>query len=239
MANRRFRNWAILFVLFVIFVVWGTYYNNDCRALTPPIPRKTLRNSVELQDLYSTLFNSNGPCPAIWRDILPPDRDQVPNDAPEFPIAFTVVAHKEFARLARLLRMIYRPQNTYCIHIDKRSSQQFRTAVENLASCLGENVVLIPKEESTEVKWGDANVFEPQLVCARNLLRKNAEWRYMVNCVGQEFPLRTNREMVAALKALNGSNLIEIMDNLLHWRLGGNTPPFQVIIFISCAFLNI
>ncbi|KAH9514867.1 Beta-1,3-galactosyl-O-glycosyl-glycoprotein beta-1,6-N-acetylglucosaminyltransferase [Bulinus truncatus] len=43
----------------------------------------------------------------------------------DFPIAFTMLAYKDVEMVERLLRSIYRPQNYYCIHVDKKSDDQF------------------------------------------------------------------------------------------------------------------
>ena len=40
-----------------------------------------------------------------------------------FPIAYSLLMHKEVEQAERLLRAIYRPQNSYCIHIDKMQVQ--------------------------------------------------------------------------------------------------------------------
>ena len=40
----------------------------------------------------------------------------------------------------------------------------------------------------------------------RRLLAHPARWRYLLNLTGQEFPLKTNRELVAILQAFRGAN---------------------------------
>ncbi len=205
--SRRRIKLCALFAPVVLFCgAWAVFYTR--RQDRPATSSGVSLDSAGLQHLFfSSYAPPNKPhphCPNKLQDILLAGYHEIPHDAPDFPIAFTVVAHREFSRLVRLLRMIYRPQNSYCIHIDKRSTPEFRLAIENLLSCFGPNIHLISTEQSVEVQWGDASVFEPQLVCAKSLLSANFKWRYLVNCVGQEFPLRTNREMVAALKSLNG-----------------------------------
>ncbi|KAM7533120.1 hypothetical protein Aperf_G00000123197 [Anoplocephala perfoliata] len=122
-------------------------------------------------------------------------------------IAFTMVIHKDILQVARLLRMIHRINNYYCIHLDARSTGTFREAVEGMARCFGANVELVPPEKRVAVVWGDESVLRPQLICGEQALERHQTWKYLINIVGQEFPLRTNLELIAALKALNGSNL--------------------------------
>ena len=36
----------------------------------------------------------------------------------EFPLAFSILFHKDLEQVENLLRTIYRPQNWYCLHLD-------------------------------------------------------------------------------------------------------------------------
>ena len=38
------------------------------------------------------------------------------------------------------------------------------------------------------------------------LWRMRSKWRYFINLTGQEFPLKTNKELVKILKAYRGAN---------------------------------
>ncbi|VDO03499.1 unnamed protein product [Rodentolepis nana] len=144
-------------------------------------------------------------------------------------VAFTIVVHKDIKQIARLLRMIHRKNNYYCIHTDSRSRLSFENALEGLATCFGSNVELVPKYKRVAVFWGDETVLRPQFICAEQALRRHSSWKYLLNIVGQEFPLKTNMEIVAALKALNGSNMIEARDlGYLRIRTLGKRLPNNV-----------
>lgn len=123
----------------------------------------------------------------------------------EFPIAFSLLVFKDMEQVERLLRAIYRPQNYYCIHIDAKSPSVFRRAVETLASCF-ENVFI--SSRSVRVQWGGFSVLEPELICMEELW-KYKKWKYFINLTGQEFPLKTNWDLVKILKAYNGANDLE------------------------------
>ena len=56
------------------------------------------------------------------------------------------------------------------------------------------------------VQWGTFSVLESDLTCMRDLLRINKKWKYLINLTAQEFPLKTNYELVKILKAYNGAN---------------------------------
>nr|VZI51327.1 unnamed protein product [Spirometra erinaceieuropaei] len=126
----------------------------------------------------------------------------------EFTIGFAIAVFKDINQVARLLRIIYRPQNFYVFHVDRKSSDEFYQAVVEVQKCFGENVHVVPREESVNVRWFTFTVLELELISARKLLQMG-QWKYFINLTGQELPLRTNLELVSALRALNGSNLVE------------------------------
>ena len=43
----------------------------------------------------------------------------------------------------------------------------------------------------------------------KDLLQYNSDWKYVINLPSQEFPLKTNEDLVHILQILNGSNEIK------------------------------
>ncbi|KAH9514866.1 Beta-1,3-galactosyl-O-glycosyl-glycoprotein beta-1,6-N-acetylglucosaminyltransferase [Bulinus truncatus] len=145
----------------------------------------------------------------------------------DFPIAFSMLVYKDVEMVERLLRSIYRPQNYYCIHVDRKSDENFMNAVSSIASCF-ENVFLIPREIS--VHWGQFSVLEPELMCMKQLWRYG-KWKYFINLTGQEFPLKTNRELVQILTAYKGANDVDgTIKRADSWRWGSIPPPHNLTI---------
>jgi len=105
----------------------------------------------------------------------------------------------------RLLRLIYRPHNVYCIHVDAKSTAELRHSLETIASCL-DNVFLATPP--VDVRWGKVSIVHAEMLCMKQLLDYPA-WKYFINLVGRDFPLRTNRELVKILTAYNGSNDVD------------------------------
>ncbi|CAL8085950.1 unnamed protein product [Calicophoron daubneyi] len=126
----------------------------------------------------------------------------------DFPLAFNILVFTDLERAVRLLRAIYRPQNSYCIHVDKKSTKEYVRTLKIAATCFGNNVFLVPDSERRDVRWGEISILEAELICFKVLMKSGRNWKYLINLTGQEFPLRTNWELVVALKALNGSNLV-------------------------------
>lgn len=113
-------------------------------------------------------------------------------------------------QLERMLRLIYRPQNVYCIHVDAKSSSSVHRAVHAIASCFN-NVILA--SQAIDIHWGEFSLLEAELICLQQLFNRSEPWRYYVNLMGREFPLRTNLELVQIFKAYNGANDV---DGTLH-----------------------
>ena len=121
------------------------------------------------------------------------------------PIAFGLTVHKGACLLERLLRAIYMPNNVYCIHIDKKASAVFRTAIMAIKRCLP-NVIVA--ENSLDVTWGHITIVEAQFSCMEELLKSPVEWKYYISLVAQDFPLYDNKQIVRALQRLNNTNNI-------------------------------
>ncbi|CAL1534672.1 unnamed protein product [Lymnaea stagnalis] len=141
----------------------------------------------------------------------------------EFPIAFSIVAFKNSEMVERLLRAIYRPQNYYCIHVDVKASNGFLRAISAVAQCFPN--VFLPLNR-LKVTWGTFSVLESELSCMRELGRYK-KWKYFINLTGQEFPLKTNFELVKILKSYNGANNIEgVLKRANQYRWKNKPPPF-------------
>lgn len=123
-----------------------------------------------------------------------------------FPLAFTLVVHKNAPMVERILHAIYAPHNVYCIHYDQKSSSAFIQAMKNLAGCVP-NVFISSRLES--VQYAHISRLNADLNCLSDLLRSEVTWSYVINLCGQDFPLKSNYELVQELRRLNGSNMLE------------------------------
>jgi len=140
-----------------------------------------------------------------WRNYIniPLSEEEI-----KFPIAYILTIHKKLRQFELLLRAIYRPNNIYCIHVDKKSPQQFKENVMKIASCLP-NVFVA--SQSVNLIYSHYSRVEADLVCMKNLLEKRNEvnWKYVINLCGQDFPIKTNYDIVKSLQMLNGMNNLE------------------------------
>ena len=145
-----------------------------------------------------------------------------------FPLAFTILTYNNVEQFERLLRAIYRPQNVYCIHIDKKSSNVIHQAIESIAQCF-DNVFISTRLE--RIVYAGFSRLKADLNCMQdlsfpnfahpNLKYKNftLDWKYLLNLASSEFPLRTNYELVKILHMFNGANDIEWITNFQRERV--------------------
>ena len=145
-------------------------------------------------------------CPAFTRERGYATSDDVTQEDREFPIAYSIVFHKDVGLVERLLKSIYQPQNFYCLHVDKRSSREVHDATEALVTCFP-NVFIASDLE--EVVYASFTRLKADINCMKDLATKDKKWKYLINLTGQVFPLKTNSEIVKILTIYNGANDIE------------------------------
>lgn len=106
----------------------------------------------------------------------------------------------------RLLRAIYAPQNFYCVHVDNKSQPSIKAAIEGIVSCFP-NVFMV--SQPVTVVYAAWPRVQADINCMADLYKVSAEWKYFINLCGQDFPLKTNLEMVRVLRSLKGANSME------------------------------
>ncbi|XP_021007995.1 beta-1,3-galactosyl-O-glycosyl-glycoprotein beta-1,6-N-acetylglucosaminyltransferase [Mus caroli] len=168
-----------------------------------------------------------------------------------FPIAYSIVVHHKIEMLDRLLRAIYMPQNFYCIHVDRKAEEFFLDAVQGIASCF-DNVFVASQLES--VVYASWSRVKADLNCMKDLYRMNANWKYLINLCGMDFPIKTNLEIVRKLKCSTGENSLEtekmppnkeerwkkrytVVDGkLVNTGIGKAPPPLKTPLFSGSAY---
>uniref|UniRef100_UPI00193ADC8A beta-1,3-galactosyl-O-glycosyl-glycoprotein beta-1,6-N-acetylglucosaminyltransferase 3-like n=1 Tax=Styela clava TaxID=7725 RepID=UPI00193ADC8A len=124
-----------------------------------------------------------------------------------YPIAYIISVYKGLYSFENLLRLIYHPQNIYCIHIDQKSDPTFQKRVKEIVDCF-DNVFLA--STMTEVYYTHWTIVQSSLNCLTDLVgvKKSYQWNYVFNLCGLDLPTKSNLEIVRALKNLNGTNSV-------------------------------
>ena len=123
----------------------------------------------------------------------------------QFPLAFAILMYENVEQFERLLRLIYRPQNFYCVHVDSDASSSVLQGVQSIVQCF-DNVILASKQE--KVLYATVSRLQADLNCMQDLI-KYPSWKYLLNVANTELPLKTNSELVKILTIYRGYNDIE------------------------------
>ncbi|XP_039659092.1 beta-1,3-galactosyl-O-glycosyl-glycoprotein beta-1,6-N-acetylglucosaminyltransferase-like [Perca fluviatilis] len=210
---------------------------------------KDFRKSVQIPDEY--YINATQDCRKfkLSRKYLTFPLSQ---EEEEFPLAFSMVVHHKVQTFERLLRAIYAPQNIYCVHVDNKSEASVFPAISAITSCFP-NVFLVSK--AVNVVYAAWPRVQADLNCMADLYNAKTKWKYFINLCGQDFPLKTNLEIVRALHSLKGSNSLESekLPGEKQWRVSnvyqivdgkiqekGKTkkpPPFNLPIMSGNAYI--
>lgn len=62
----------------------------------------------------------------------------------------------------RFLMALYHPNNMYCVHVDKKSTEDVKNAVKSIANCF-DNVFVATQLDV--VQWGGFSLLKSQLNC--------------------------------------------------------------------------
>ena len=152
----------------------------------------------------SALYDYNTSCSQIKEEFL--NNFYTSEVERMFPIAFTLVVHKNAQQTVRFLKAIYRPHNLYCIHPDPNSGEDFTDIFKLLSQCLSN--VFLPAHIHNVTYDTQSTIFEAQLCCLRELEKHPSKWYYVINLCSRELPLKTNRFIVESLRALNGTSIV-------------------------------
>uniref|UniRef100_A0A3B4YCP0 Glucosaminyl (N-acetyl) transferase 1 n=1 Tax=Seriola lalandi dorsalis TaxID=1841481 RepID=A0A3B4YCP0_SERLL len=124
----------------------------------------------------------------------------------DFPLAYSIVVHHKVQNFERLLRAIYVPHNIYCIHVDKKSDPSVFSTIMAITSCFPNTFMVSQPVSVVYAAWPRV---QADLNCMADLYKASTKWKYFINLCGQDFPLKTNLEMVRMLRSLKGGNSLE------------------------------
>ncbi|XP_023137330.2 beta-1,3-galactosyl-O-glycosyl-glycoprotein beta-1,6-N-acetylglucosaminyltransferase 7 [Amphiprion ocellaris] len=165
--------------------------SSECKAFLPGAEKGVEWNQLDCQ-VESYIHNSRMPCSILTRDLHFITRP-LSREEEDYPLAFIVTVHKELELFVRLLRAIYMPQNVYCVHVDAKAPREYQAAVRKLVSCF-QNIFLSSRSET--VTYAGFSRLQADLNCMEDLAKSKIGWRKVVNLCGQDFPVKSNLELV-------------------------------------------
>lgn len=175
-------------------------FSRYCRTFLPGAAQETLwqRHACQVERYLLDRVGGQGlDCPQLIRD-LHFITSSLSREEEDYPIAFILTVHKELELMIRLLRAIYTPQNVYCIHVDAKASPQYRAAIKQLVGCFP-NAFL--SSHSEIVAYAGFSRLQADIDCMKDLVRSPVPWRKVINLCGQDFPVKSNLELVRYMQS--------------------------------------
>jgi hypothetical protein len=126
-------------------------------------------------------------------------------------IAYLLLVHRYPEQFKRLFKAIYDPRNLYLVHVDKNAGpgldRDLRAFVGSYA-----NAELL---EGKKALWGGYSLVDAELRGMERLLQMGPKWTHFINLSGQDFPLKTQSEIMAHLALHPGREFIKISNQRL------------------------
>ncbi|XP_051826666.1 LOW QUALITY PROTEIN: N-acetyllactosaminide beta-1,6-N-acetylglucosaminyl-transferase-like [Antechinus flavipes] len=220
-----------LFVLVLLITLIFVLFYNHKLLVQKSIQRKTVSNSAELlevcnQIIKGRLFFFNKSVLSTSDRVITCKQQLNQNHyikkslsekEVKFPLAYIIVINKDFEIFERLFRAVYMPQNVYCIYVDKKAGLEFYIEVKGFLNFFS-NAFLASKMEY--VVYTGISKIQAELNCMRNLIASEVQWKYIINICGQDFPLKTNKEIIQHLKRFKGKNITSgvLSPEYMIWR---------------------
>ncbi|XP_025254130.1 beta-1,3-galactosyl-O-glycosyl-glycoprotein beta-1,6-N-acetylglucosaminyltransferase 7 [Theropithecus gelada] len=210
-------------------------------------------------ELCSALFEGKGAAPQIAKFCKTPHKSEIhahlhtpgncsrisqglhfitrplSKEEGDFSLAYIITIHKELAMFVQLLRAIYVPQNVYCIHVDEKTPKKYKTAVQTLVNCF-ENVFISSKRQ--KMAYAGFTRLQADINCMKDLVHSKFQWNYVINLCGQDFPIKTNREIVHYIRSKwNDKNITPgaIQPPHINNRFK-DKPPHNLTIYFGSAY---
>lgn len=148
-------------------------------------------------------------------------------------LAYFILAHKNPAQIARLLKAIAHPDNVCVLHYEKRAPQSEHQALARMAQEFP-NVHILP---SRSILWGRFSVIGSQLDGLKQCLALGDRWTHFITLSGQDFPLQPQAGMVAQLAAARETSFLSYFDPVAepHWK---NLDDRTSRVYIESALLE-
>jgi len=123
-------------------------------------------------------------------------------------LAYCILAHKNPAQIARLLKAIAHPDNVCTLHYEKRAPRSEHDAIARLAQEFP-NVHLLP---SRPILWGRYSQIATQIEGMEHALRISRNWSHFITLSGQDYPLKPQPEMIRELSVTSSSSFVSFFD---------------------------
>lgn len=118
------------------------------------------------------------------------------------------MVHRYPNQFKRLFRAIYHAENYYLIHVDKKSGIALQKQIKDFLSAYP-NAKMI---KSKNTLWGGYSLIDAELRGIQELLKMGSTWEFFINLSGQDFPLKSQSQIINFLKQNYGKDFLKVAD---------------------------
>ncbi len=123
-------------------------------------------------------------------------------------IAYFIMVHRYPNQFKRLFKAIYHADNYYLVHVDKRSGAKMQSEIENFLSDFPNTSML----RSGNTLWGGYSLIDAELRGIKQLLKMGLAWEFFINLSGQDFPLKSQRDIKKFLQRNRGKDFMKVIN---------------------------
>ena len=135
-------------------------------------------------------------------------------------IAYLIMLHDRPEQALRLLRAVVAPGHTYVLHVDRRAPAEVAAAIDAGIRELP-TASRLPSMRGTYNGWGLVDI---HLRGIRRALEAPG-WEFFINLSAQDYPLRSQDAIMAALRPHLGASLLDLVDQREQWP--GSLPRIE------------
>ncbi len=125
-------------------------------------------------------------------------------------LAYHILAHKNPEQVNQLIRVLHHPDDIIVLHFDRRAPRELHALAQRWSREHPNILVQRPRA----VQWGGPTISNLQVEAMSLALAANPTWRHFINLTGQDFPLRTRAQLLAALAEKPAANYLSFFSPL-------------------------
>lgn len=123
-------------------------------------------------------------------------------------IGYLILVHRFPEQFKRLFKATHDPRNSYVVHVDKNSGETLDADIRDFLQPYSNAEVM----EGRAALWGGYSLVDAELRGMEHLLAMDGNWSHFINLSGQDFPLKTQPQIIAHLRAHPNREYIKVLD---------------------------
>ena len=168
----------------------------------------TTRAHVQRYLTEAAIINRTMNCNAYFDTVQTFAFEKVTKAERDFPVSYGHLVNGQVGTFEMYLALHFRPSDAHCIHLDPKASETVHRAVEQLVGCYNRKFphsTFFIAKHPVPVLWQDESVLRADLICLRQLMQRDNNWKIFLNLASSELPFMSHRKFREKLASANGS----------------------------------